>query len=141
MRFTAEQLTRGTKGQLMVSAPPGGVCTDTRAIQPGDWFLAMRGDRFDAHDFLDQAIEAGATGVIAEEVRPGWSAGYIHVDDGLIALQNLGRAIRADFTGPVVGITGSAGKTTTRALIGLVLEELGTVHQTAGNFNNHVGLR
>ena len=140
MKFTAEELAHSTRGRLVASGPPGGVCTDTRAIRQGDWFLAIRGERFDAHDFLEQAIEAGATGVIAEEVRPGWSAGFIQVDDGLVALQNLGRSIRSNFNGPVVGITGSAGKTTTRALVGLVLEELGTVHQTAGNFNNHIGV-
>ena len=140
MKFSAEELGRGTRGRLIASGPPGGVCTDTRAIQPGDWFLAIRGERFDAHNFLDQAIEAGAVGVIAEEVRPGWTAGFIQVDDGLVALQNLGRFVRASYMGPVIGITGSAGKTTTRALVGLVLEELGTVHQTAGNFNNHIGL-
>ena len=140
MIFTAEQLAKGARGRLCAGGEPGGVCTDTRAIQPGDWFLAIRGERFDAHNFLDQAIEAGATGVIAEEVRPGWTAGYIEVADGLIALQNIGRFVRSHFKGPVVGITGSAGKTTTRAMVGLALAELGVVHQTAGNFNNHIGL-
>jgi len=140
MIFTAEQLAQGAHGQLMSGGVPGGVCTDTRAIQAGDWFLAIRGERFDAHNFLDKAIEAGATGVIAEEVQPGWNAGYIKVADGLTALQNIGRFARTRFDGPVVGITGSAGKTTTRALVGLALAELGTVHQTAGNYNNHIGL-
>jgi len=140
MIFTAEQLAHGTRGRLKAGGIPGGVCTDTRAIQPGDWFLAMRGERFDAHNFLDQAIEAGATGVIAEEVRPGWAAGHIEVDDGLVALQNMGRFVRKGFDGPVIGITGSAGKTTTRALVGLALADLGVVHQTTGNFNNHIGL-
>ena len=140
MKFSAEQLARGTRGRLIASGPPGGVCTDTRAIQPGDWFLAIRGERFDAHDFLEKAIEAGAIGVIAEKVRPGWTAGFIQVEDGLAALQNLARSVRSTYRGPVVGITGSAGKTTTRALVGLVLEERGSVHQTAGNFNNHIGL-
>jgi UDP-N-acetylmuramoyl-tripeptide--D-alanyl-D-alanine ligase len=140
MIFTGEQLARASRGRLIADGLPGGVCTDTRAIQAGDWFLAIRGERFDAHNFLDKAIEAGATGVIAEEVRPGWNAGYIEVSDGLTALQNIGRFVRNNFEGPVVGITGSAGKTTTRALVGLALAELGTIHQTAGNFNNHIGL-
>ncbi len=140
MIFTAEELARGCRGRLVAGGTPGKVCTDTRAIETGDWFLAIRGDRFDAHDFIEQAIEAGATGVIAEHTRPGWSAGFIQVEDGLKALQNMGRFVRSNYDGPVVGITGSAGKTTTRALVGLVLEELGSIHQTAGNFNNHVGL-
>jgi UDP-N-acetylmuramoyl-tripeptide--D-alanyl-D-alanine ligase len=140
MIFTSEQLAQGTRGRLIAGGVPGRVCTDTRAIQAGDWFLAIRGERFDAHHFLDQAIEAGATGVIAEEVRPGWNAGYIKVGDGLTALQNIGRFVRNGFEGPVVGITGSAGKPTTRALVGLALADLGPIHQTAGNYNNHIGL-
>ena len=60
--------------------------------------------------------------LIAEHTRPGWSAGFIQVEDGLKALQNMGRFVRSNYNGPVVGITGSAGKTTTRALVGLVLE-------------------
>ena len=140
MKLTSEELARGSGGVLIKEGARGSVCTDTRAIQPGDWFLALRGERFDAHDFLTQAIEAGASGVIAERVPDDWSHGHIAVNDGLEALQQLGRFVRSRFDGPVVGITGSAGKTTTRAMIGLALEELGEVHQTAGNFNNHIGL-
>lgn len=140
MKFTSDELARGSGGTLMRRGGSGSVCTDTRAIQPGDWFLALRGERFDAHDFLNQAIDAGACGVIAERVPIDWGHGHIAVTDGLQALQQLGRYVRSRFEGPVVGITGSAGKTTTRAMIGLALEELGQVHQTAGNFNNHIGL-
>jgi len=138
--FSAEQLALGTKGRLVSGGSQGRVCTDTRKVQAGDWFLAIRGERFDAHNFLETAIESGATGVIAEEVPDGWSAGLIAVEDGLVALQDLARFVRNEFHGPVVGITGSAGKTTTRAMIALALEGLGKVHQTAGNFNNHIGL-
>ena len=140
MKFTPAAIAEGTRGQLIQSGTAGTVCTDTRAIEPGDWFLALKGERFDAHDFLDKAVEAGACGVIAERTPEDWSAGLVQVEDGLTALQNLGRHVRGGFTGPVVGITGSAGKTTTRALVGLVLEPLGVVHQTKGNFNNHIGL-
>ena len=140
MKFSPESIATGTRGRLVHSGVPGRVCTDTRAIAPGDWFLALKGERFDAHDFLDAAVQAGACGVIAERVPEGWSAGWVQVEDGLAALQNLGRYVRQRFDGPVIGITGSAGKTTTRALVGLVLEPMGTVHQTQGNFNNHIGL-
>jgi len=140
MMFSPEQLALGTKGHLVSDGTPGRVCTDTRKIQAGDWFLAIRGDRFDGHEFLGTAIDAGATGVIAEQVPDGWSRGLIAVKDGMTALQNLARFVRSQFDGPVVGITGSAGKTTTRAMIALALDGLGTVHQTAGNFNNHIGL-
>ena len=143
MKFSPEQFAAATGGVLHnrgQTGAAGAVCTDTRSIAAGDWFLALRGERFDAHDFIDQALAAGASGVIAERVHADWTAGHIAVDDGLVALQDLGRFVRAGFTRPVVGITGSAGKTTSRALIGLVLEGLGTVHQTRGNFNNHIGL-
>ena len=140
MKFSPDSIAAGTRGRLIQGGTDGKVCTDTRAIEAGDWFLALKGERFDAHDFLDAAIQAGACGVVAERVPEGWSAGLVEVDDGLEALQNLGRHVRRGFNGPVVGITGSAGKTTTRALVGLVLEPLGTVHQTKGNFNNHIGL-
>ena len=140
MIFDSEELARGTGGAIVQPGGRGRVCTDTRRIQAGDWFLALRGERFDAHAFLSQAVEAGASGVIAERVPEGWSHGHIAVTDGLDALQRLARHVRAGFQGPVIGITGSAGKTTTRAMIGLALDELGCVHQTAGNFNNHIGL-
>ena len=140
MMFSPEQLALGTQGRLVGGGSRGRVCTDTRKIQAGDWFLAIRGDRFDAHDFLSQAVDAGATGVIAERVPEGWSSGLIAVKDGMTALQNLARFVRSQFDGPVIGITGSAGKTTTRAMMALALEGLGKIHQTAGNFNNHIGL-
>jgi UDP-N-acetylmuramoyl-tripeptide--D-alanyl-D-alanine ligase len=140
MNFSSQELATGTKGQLVRAGGEGTVCTDTRKITSGDWFLALKGERFDAHDFLDQAINAGASGVIAERVPANLTHGHIAVEDGLAALQNLGRHVRAQYPGPVVGITGSAGKTTSRAMVGLALEGLGSVHQTAGNFNNHIGL-
>jgi hypothetical protein len=116
MMFSAEQLALATQGHLVTGGTRGRVCTDTRKVQAGDWFLAIRGERFDAHEFLAQAVDAGATGVIAEQVPDGWSAGLITVKDGLDALQDLARFVRNQFNGPVVGITGSAGKTTTRAI-------------------------
>ena len=117
----------------------GGVCTDTRAIAPGDWFLALKGERFDAHDFLDAAVQAGACGVIAERVpRAGLPDGSTSRTDSQRC--RTSGATYGSVDGPVIGITGSAGKFTTRALVGLVLEPMGTVHQTQGNFNNHIGL-
>jgi UDP-N-acetylmuramoyl-tripeptide--D-alanyl-D-alanine ligase len=109
-------------------------------VAAGSWFLALRGERFDGHDFLAHAAASGCAGAIAEQVPPGWSRGFVQVQDGLQALQDLARFARAGFDGPVVGITGSAGKTTTRALVSLALGGLGRVHQTEGNLNNHIGV-
>lgn len=133
-------MTEATSGRLVIDGPPGRICTDTRKLAPGDWFLTLTGDRFDAHDFLPKARAAGIAGTIASRVPEGWDRGFIEVPDGLLALQDIAARVREDYSGPVVGITGSAGKTTTRALIGLALTPLGQIHQTAGNLNNHIGL-
>ena len=140
MIFTARDLAAGTGGRLVQDGPAGPVGTDSRRLQRGMWFLALSGDRFDGHDFLPHAAAAGCAGAIGQRVPDGWSGGFIQVDDGLTALQALARHVRGGFAGPVVGITGSAGKTTTRAMTALVLGALGEVHATAGNLNNHIGL-
>jgi UDP-N-acetylmuramoyl-tripeptide--D-alanyl-D-alanine ligase len=116
------------------------VVTDSRKVRAGDWFLALRGERFDAHDFLPQVDAAGCAGAIAAHVPETWARGFVRVDDGLEALTALARFVRDGFSGAVVGITGSAGKTTTRAMTALVCSEIGEVHQTEGNLNNHVGV-
>jgi UDP-N-acetylmuramoyl-tripeptide--D-alanyl-D-alanine ligase len=140
MSFDAHEIARATGGRLVRPGPTGPVSTDTRRIQPGDWFLALAGERFDAHDFLGVADAARCAGVIAKRVPEGWTRGFVQVPDTLIALQDLARAVRKDHTLPVIAITGSAGKTTTRALIACALSPLGRIHQTPGNLNNHIGL-
>ncbi|MCB9761947.1 MAG: UDP-N-acetylmuramoyl-tripeptide--D-alanyl-D-alanine ligase [Alphaproteobacteria bacterium] len=140
MRLTAAQLAEATGGTLLAEGPPGPVVTDTRKLQPGDWFLALRGDRFDGHDFLGRAADADCAGVIVDTAPEEWARGLLRVDDTLVALQDCGRWVRRGFTGPVVGVTGSAGKTTSRVMIAEVLAHLGLVHQNEGNLNNHFGL-
>lgn len=134
-------IAAATGGRLLREAPAGPVLTDTRALVPGAWFLALRGERFDGHAFLGAAASAGAVGCVVD-TDPGaaWTGGAVVVPDTLKALQDLGRHARAAFSGPVVGLTGSSGKTTTRALVALALRSLGRVHQTTGNLNNHVGV-
>ena len=140
MIFSADELARGTGGALVQPGPSGPVVTDSRKVRAGDWFLALRGERFDAHDFLPQVDESGCAGAIAARVPSGWARGFVRVGDGLDALTALARFARSGFPGPVVGITGSAGKTTTRAMTALVASVIGKVHQTEGNLNNHVGV-
>ena len=84
MIFGARELATATGGTLQSPAPAGPICTDTRKICAGDWFLALKGPNFDAHNFLDQAAAAGAIGVVAERVPPGWSAGFIQVSACLL---------------------------------------------------------
>lgn len=140
MNFDAQAIAAATGGQVLREAPAGPVLTDTRALQPGSWFLALKGDRFDAHDFLATAAAAGAVGCVVSRPPEGWEGGVVLVDDTTRALQDLGRAARAAVRVPVVGLTGSAGKTTTRALIACALAPLGPIHQTVGNLNNHLGV-
>ncbi len=140
MKLDATAYARATAGTLVQAGPSGPLWTDSRKVGPGDWFLAIVGERFDAHDFLPQVGRQGCAGVIAQRVPDGWSQGFVQVEDTLVALQDIARFIRTGFSGPVVGITGSAGKTTTRAMAALAMGALGPVHATVGNLNNHIGV-
>lgn len=141
MNFDAESIAAATGGRVLRSGPSGPVLTDTRRLSSGGWFLAIVGERFDAHQFLDAAQEGGAFGCIVSEPPGGdWRGGVVLVKDTTVALQDIGRAARESIKGPVIGLTGSSGKTTVRSLIHLAVSQLGAVHQTAGNLNNHLGL-
>lgn len=140
MILSGAQIAEATGGRLVADGPSGPVTTDSRRVPPGAWFVALRGDRFDGHDFLAHALAAGCAGAVVERAPDGWTAGLVVVPDTLAALQDLARWVRARFVGPVVGITGSAGKTSTRVMVVEVLRERGRVHHTHGNLNNHVGL-
>jgi UDP-N-acetylmuramoyl-tripeptide--D-alanyl-D-alanine ligase len=124
-------------GSAVVTA----VSTDTRSIQPGQLFVALRGERFDAHDFLATAFEQGATAALVERVNqelPGLP--QIQVRDSLAGLQALARNYRRKFQMPIVGITGSNGKTSTKEMVAAVLNERFHVTKTSGNLNNHIGV-
>ena len=146
MEFNAPTLALATGGTHVQNGiypegrNKGKICTDTRNIQPGDWFLAIAGERFDGHNFVEKARALGAAGVIGQHVPKDWTHGFVQVDDSIIALQNAARYTRAHFKGKVVAITGSAGKTTTRALVASVLSQSMHTLETHGNFNNHLGL-
>ncbi|MEC7949015.1 MAG: UDP-N-acetylmuramoyl-tripeptide--D-alanyl-D-alanine ligase, partial [Myxococcota bacterium] len=134
------ELASATGGTLVSGGPAGPLGTDSRRLASGTWFVALSGERFDGHDFLAMARDSGCAGAIARHVPDGWDRGFVRVEDGLTALQDVARHVRRGFPGPVVGITGSAGKTTTRALTALALAGLGPIHSTQGNLNNHIGL-
>jgi UDP-N-acetylmuramoyl-tripeptide--D-alanyl-D-alanine ligase len=141
VKFDAEGIAAATGGTVLRAGPSGPVLTDTRRLGSGGWFLAIVGARFDGHEFLPAAQEGGAFGCIVSEA-PGddWLGGAVLVEDTTVALQDLGRSVRRGFKGPVIGLTGSSGKTTMRSLIHLAVSQLGMVHQTSGNLNNHLGL-
>lgn len=129
-----------TGGRLLRDGPAGPIGTDTRTLTAGSWFVALRGDRFDGHAFLDRAAAAGCAGCVVDTAPEHFPGGVVVVPNTLRALQDLARQSRRAFAGPVIGLTGSSGKTTTRALIALAVRALGPVHQTTGNLNNHVGV-
>jgi UDP-N-acetylmuramoyl-tripeptide--D-alanyl-D-alanine ligase len=116
------------------------ISTDTRKIAPGSLFFALKGDKFDANTFAQQAIEQGAAFAIID--NPDYQLGgqYILVDDVLTALQDLARHHRQQLGIPVIGLTGSNGKTTTKELINAVLSQHFNTLATQGNLNNHIGV-
>lgn len=141
MNLSSREMARAAGGVLRGDAPPGEVLTDTRALRPGAWFLALRGERFDGHDYLEQAQDAGACGcIVSREPPESWRGAVVRVADTTAALQDLSRRARDRLSCPVIGLTGSSGKTTTRALIALAVSPRGVVHQTVGNLNNHLGV-
>ena len=115
--------------------------TDSRKIQKGDLFIAIRGEKFDGHSFVKQVMEAGAELVIVEELVEGVEPSrQIVVENSLKAYGKIGAYNRSLFKGKVIGLTGSAGKTTTKEEIKFALEQFGRVYATKGNFNNNVGV-
>jgi UDP-N-acetylmuramoyl-tripeptide--D-alanyl-D-alanine ligase len=148
-RFTPEELAAASGGRW-VGAPPAelaGVSTDTRTLAPGCLFVALRGERFDAHDYLGEAAAKGAAAAVVAEARLEGLAGasgpalpLLAVADTLAALGTIARHHRRRFRIPVVGVTGSNGKTTTREMIAAVLATRGKVLKSEGNLNNEVGV-
>lgn len=146
-QFTLDEIVRATG-----AAASGGngtvfadVTTDTRTIGKGALFVALKGERFDGEDFLQKAQEAGAAGVLvsdgcAQEKTEDLSVPVLRVPDTLKAYQQIAHAHRARFSLPVVAITGSNGKTTTKDLTASVLGANFPVLRTEANFNNEIGL-
>ena len=133
----AEALGDGPRGPVVLR----GVTTDTRTIAQGDAFVALRGERFDAHDFLAQAVGGGASALIVErpEVAAGLGVPVYAVDDSLVALGALGRFRRQAWGRPVIAVAGSNGKTSTKELVRAALGSTLAVHATRGNLNNRIG--
>jgi UDP-N-acetylmuramoyl-tripeptide--D-alanyl-D-alanine ligase len=150
------QHTGGTLWQGDAQQRLFGVSTDSRQIQPGEMFVALQGDQFDGHAFVEKAAQRGATvALVSAEFAPRLKAGrerggagagertgltVIAVPDTLAALQDMARVQRQRFAGTVVGITGSNGKTTVKEMTAAVLEQRYVTFRSPGNLNNHIGL-
>ena len=117
-----------------------GVSIDTRTLQEGNLFFAISGPNFNANTFASQALQKGATWAVVDDAQFAINDRCILVEDGLKALQGLAKRHRNEFSIPILGITGSNGKTTTKELISNVLSKKYMVHATKGNYNNHIGV-
>jgi UDP-N-acetylmuramoyl-tripeptide--D-alanyl-D-alanine ligase len=116
------------------------ISTDTRKITPGCMFIALKGERFDANTFAAQALELGASCVVIDNHKYKTNDRMLLVTDSLIALQQLANHHRKELGIPVIGLTGSNGKTTTKELINAVLSKKYNTTATIGNLNNHIGV-
>jgi UDP-N-acetylmuramoyl-tripeptide--D-alanyl-D-alanine ligase len=131
------ELSRGD-----AAAKAEAVCTDSRALAPGALFVALRGEKFDGHDFIAQAAQARAAGAVVETEPKDLPEGFavIRVKETLAALQSMAAAYRRTLPGKIVDVTGSNGKTSTKDFTAAVLARGGSVTKTEGNLNNHIGL-
>lgn len=145
--WTLDRVADALGAHAVTKVPRGGhgigrVWSDTRTLQAGDLFVALSGERFDAHAFVADAVRAGAAAVVVSKLDTvrGIGVPVFHVTDTRAALGALGRYRRRAWNGPVVGVVGTNGKTSTRELIRAALESRLEVHATTGNLNNLVGV-
>jgi UDP-N-acetylmuramoyl-tripeptide--D-alanyl-D-alanine ligase len=141
--LTLEDIINATGGKVISgnSDTFTGVSIDSRTIKEGELFIALRGSRFDGHDFLHEALKTGGGAVVNfPPTGPIRGKTIIHVKNTLTALQELARYMRSKRDVPVIGITGSNGKTTTKELIASILSKRYKVLKNTGNLNNHIGL-
>lgn len=148
MHASLTQLIASIPGARLVQGGPdatlvSGISTDSRKVPAGALFVALRGEHFDAHDFLAQAAQQGAAAVVAEALPDGWTLPAILVPDTLVALGQIAHFWRRQFTLPLICVTGSNGKTTVKEMISSILAaafgEDGRL-ATRGNLNNEIGV-
>lgn len=147
VRFSDQQVVQATgaaRTRIGARASYGAVCTDSRQIVSGSLFVALKGEKFDAHQFVQQAVDGGAAGVVVQRGHAISLAtpdiAVYEVEDTLGALGALARFHRQRFKIPVGAVTGSNGKTTTKELVASILEVRGPTLKTQGNLNNEVGV-
>ncbi len=138
--LTLSQVAEATGGKLEGDGTLifTSVSTDSRTVEPGALFVALIGESFDGHQYVAQALAKGAVAAVVSVPMDGIAC--VEVSDTLRALGDIARASREGFTGPVIGVTGSVGKTTTKELLALALSPLGVIHKTPANLNNEIGL-
>jgi UDP-N-acetylmuramoyl-tripeptide--D-alanyl-D-alanine ligase len=144
MQLTLAQVQAAAGARFMNGAPAetqvSGWSIDSRTVAPGDLFFAIKGERLDGHDFVNAVLEKGAVAAVVSETSASARGPLLLVEDTLAALQSLARWARRHWARPIVAVTGSAGKTSTKDIIAALLGVRFKVGKTIGNFNNHVGL-
>ncbi|AOT68465.1 UDP-N-acetylmuramoyl-tripeptide--D-alanyl-D-alanine ligase [Geosporobacter ferrireducens] len=148
MKLTIDEILNATQGEYLsgnITETVVQVTTDSRKVRGGELFIPLIGINFDGHDFISQAVQQGAAVVLTQRVLENSiidssKACFIAVKDTLKALQDLAKYYLRNFTIPIVAVTGSTGKTTTKDLVHSVLQQKYKVLKSEGNFNNHIGL-
>jgi UDP-N-acetylmuramoyl-tripeptide--D-alanyl-D-alanine ligase len=140
--WTSAEIEAATLGEATAPFSGTGISIDTRTLKPGDLFVALAGEARDGHDFVRAALDAKAAAALVSRIPEGLkeNARLLRVANTLRALEDLGRASRARSHAKIVGVTGSAGKTTTKEMLRLALGALGSTHASASSYNNHWGV-
>jgi UDP-N-acetylmuramoyl-tripeptide--D-alanyl-D-alanine ligase len=147
--FTMEEILKATGGALISGASENlfyGISTDSRLVSKGNIFVALQGEKFDGHNFLQAALDKGAAGVLVHDEQKIKQTGVntapavIKVADTLAALGDLAHEWRRKFSIQVIGLTGSSGKTTTKEMMAAIIGQKKNVMKTEGNLNNLIGL-
>jgi len=140
--WTSQDAAAATLGRASHTFEAHGVSIDTRTLKPGELFVALKGDGRDGHDFVAAAIARGAAAAMVSRLPSdaGQDAPFLLVANTQRGLEDLGRAARARAVGRIVGVTGSAGKTTTKEMLRLALGALGSTYASASSYNNHWGV-
>jgi UDP-N-acetylmuramoyl-tripeptide--D-alanyl-D-alanine ligase len=147
--FALKDILRTTNGTYIsgeLETTVYGVSTDSRRIKKGNLFVALKGERFDGHDFIDAVMKEGACGVLVQDeekikgLKPDQKIAVIKVPDTLFALGDLARDWRKRFSVPVIALTGSSGKTTTKEMVAAIAGRVKNILKTEGNLNNLIGL-
>jgi UDP-N-acetylmuramoyl-tripeptide--D-alanyl-D-alanine ligase len=137
--WTSAEIAAATGGTASAPFDVTGVTFDSREVEPGFLFIAMRGEQADGHAFIEKALANGAAGIVCEQVI---DAPHVQVADSFEALRALGIAARNRMQGKVIGVTGSAGKTGTKEALAAALDRdaCGKVHKSVKSYNNHTGV-
>jgi UDP-N-acetylmuramoyl-tripeptide--D-alanyl-D-alanine ligase len=140
--WTAAEAAAATQGHTSADFTALGVSIDTRSLQKGDLFVALKGDHLDGHNYIDAAFAAGASAaMVSKEYDAAQAKGpLLVVDDTMKGLEDLGRAARARCKGKIIGVAGSVGKTGTKEMLATLLSACGKTHASKKSFNNHWGV-